>query len=601
MRFENYSLKSFDKKNPYQNYHWGFFTHEIELLSSARRRMVTYVPRDVQPSSAGVFLLPPSGVTIEEFLEKSNWLGLSDGEPTMEKLVLFCLESDAQGWHLDEPYGADSGDVAYLMQAFDIATKRVICCVHEAKYYMAGYRDGGTAAAMAAMFDPAHYSGLVTVDAPDVAEAYMAKAASAYADDLMGYVDETHSRGLLKRDIPLPVWKIAEDFTDGSAEARYWRNACGCAEGFAMRDHDTRVYVRTADTDYPLDQHKEAYRVWFSRRNEASKDFGRRINQSLWKDFLYGVRRWMADPGGSLRMTKNPVRDLGMEYHYEEVDGFMREWYVHVPESVKAHPDVKVPLVFASHGYSCCAEIYIGNSGWNEVADRYGFIVVFPTAIFGYIGRSAKEGGVSPDNTPLPTWNVYEHKEDRPDDLAFFKFMLKKTCAEHPVDVTRVFATGHSNGSMMTSWLGIAHPEWFAAVASCSGILHMAGAESCLEEEPAKTRARVDVPIWMLGGFCEPWLLDGRPMGDNRTAKSIRTWWELNEMPGEAPKDFGPGVLRCGRYRDWEYCKDGMPMIRFSGVEYFPHATMPEMSFRIWEEFFSKFARVDGKVVYTNP
>ena len=29
-----------------------------------------------------------------------------------------------------------------------------------------------------------------------------------------------------------------------------------------------------------------------------------------------------------------------------------------------------------------------------------------------------------------------------------------------------------------------------------------------------------------------------------------------------------------------------------------PHATMTEMSFRIWEEFFSKFARVDGEVRY---
>ena len=40
-------------------------------------------------------------------------------------------------------------------------------------------------------------------------------------------------------------------------------------------------------------------------------------------------------------------------------------------------------------------------------------------------------------------------------------------------------------------------------------------------------------------------------------------------------------------------------MVGYTWVDYMPHATMPEMSFRIWEEFFSKFSREDGKVVYT--
>lgn len=31
--------------------------------------------------------------------------------------------------------------------------------------------------------------------------------------------------------------------------------------------------------------------------------------------------------------------------------------------------------------------------------------------------------------------------------------------------------------------------------------------------------------------------------------------------------------------------------VQFTQVDYMPHATMPEMSFRIWEEFFSKFSR----------
>ncbi len=45
---------------------------------------------------------------------------------------------------------------------------------------------------------------------------------------------------------------------------------------------------------------------------------------------------------------------------------------------------------------------------------------------------------------------------------------------------------------------------------------------------------------------------------------------------------------------------DGAPMVNYTWVDYMPHATMTEMSFRIWEEFFSKFSRVDGEIKY-NP
>ena len=39
-------------------------------------------------------------------------------------------------------------------------------------------------------------------------------------------------------------------------------------------------------------------------------------------------------------------------------------------------------------------------------------------------------------------------------------------------------------------------------------------------------------------------------------------------------------------------------MVNYTWVDYMPHATMTEMSFRIWEEFFSKFSRDGKKVLY---
>ena len=76
------------------------------------------------------------------------------------------------------------------------------------------------------------------------------------------------------------------------------------------------------ETPYAPNQEKEAYRVCHSSIPGASEQYAKRLQRRIWKDFLYRQRRWMSSPGGELRVTKDPVRDLVMEYHYEEFDGW---------------------------------------------------------------------------------------------------------------------------------------------------------------------------------------------------------------------------------------------------------------------------------------
>lgn len=591
-------LTHLDPLNPYVPFKSGTYELSITVPGNADRRMLAYIPADTQSSTAGIMLLPPSGVSAKEFLTKSNWMEIADGEETKEKLVLFVLESGSDGWDTGEAYKEPSEDVAYVLAAVQEACLRNLVCVHEAKYYIMGYKAGGTVALMAAMARPAGFAGAATIDALPVKESYLESAGEDYAVYLMGFEDEDHLQNIKNKDIPLPVWMIAGEWMDDSPEAKHFLHACGCDEKYSLLDRQTRMYVRTKQTPYPVNQEKEAYRVWISKMKDVCAGYGRSINRRIWKDFLYGVRRWMADPGGNLRLTEDPVRDLEMEYHYEEVDGFMREWYLYLPESVKRNPEKKVPLVIACHGYSCSGEIYQGNSCWHKVADTYGFMVLYPTAIYGMMESTLPEGGVATDNVPLPTWNCRGVQKGRPYEITYFEHMIQKTEATHALDKERIYITGHSNGSMITEWLGVTHPEWFAAIAPCSGIIHMAGAERMLEEPEALERQRTDLPVWMFGGEKETWLMDATPTKDNGSGKTIHAWWEMNDMPGDAPETFDDDVLVRERWHDWTYEKNGMPMIKFSGIDYFPHATMPEMSFRIWEEFFSKYSRKDGKIIY---
>ena len=217
----------------------------------------------------------------------------------------------------------------------------------------------------------------------------------------------------------MPAWIIDDPTVStgtGDAILTYWRKACE-AEECRQLSPDQYEYYRVKETPYAPNQEKEAYRVCHSSISGASEQYAKRLQRRIWKDFLYRQRRWMSSPGGELRVTKDPVRDLGMEYHYEEFDGWMREWYVYIPQSVQHNPNKKVPLVLAMHGYTCTGEIYAGNSGWYDVAEKHGFIVVFPSALHAKVNMP--EQGLMPDWAPLNAWNVFL-EDDRPDELKFF-------------------------------------------------------------------------------------------------------------------------------------------------------------------------------------
>ncbi|MFV0527666.1 MAG: alpha/beta hydrolase family esterase [Lachnospiraceae bacterium] len=598
---KNRILQKADPQNPYRPFFVGTYTFTYEVGDKIQKMMM-YIPENTKASTSGVYLFPPDGVTAEEFLKNSNWMELADTEEHREKLVLFVFEAaDGGSWNLNEAYQAQGGDQEYLWEAFLTSMKREFCCVYEGKRYLVGYREGGAVATRFAMNDPADIAGIVTVDAPPVSVEYIKKAGTDLCTRLHNYVDASCVQGIVKGDIPMHAWFISAEAVDALPEVQYWRRANQDEAVPRMIEMDTWEYYRTKELQYPLDEEKAGYTVWVTKTQDTSEKYGNHINRSIWKKFLYQVIRWAANPGGSLRIAKDPVHDLGMEYYYEAIDGWMREWYVYIPQKVRKNPNLKVPLVFVSHGYSCTGELSIGNTNWDHIAEQYGFIAVFPSALYGNIkgDGNALDGAISSSNCPLPAWNLFDEAE-RPLEINFFMHMLEDVCRRYSIDRSRVYATGTSMGNLMTQYLALKRPDLFAAVAPTSGILHMADGEKMLDLSEVKTRPDVCIPIWMFGGEMEDFLLDAVPATDNRTGETIRVWWKLNQMPSEIPEDFsGISQKVKGRWNDWIFEKDGIPMIRFTGIDYYPHSVNPEMSYRIWEEFFSKIRRgEDGTSIY---
>lgn len=578
-----------DPKNPYAPKVSGTFELPVEYAGK-KRRMLAYVPYDIRESTAGILVLGENGQTADNLLEHSGWCEIADTEECKERLIVFFLEPENGTWNTNEAYGTPDGDVAYINAAALAAADRKLFCVHESKFYLVGCKEGGVLANMAAAYDPAFFAGVASVGGSAVSEQYLTDCGQAYALNLDGFEDPEHRKDIHKQDIPMPAWIIDDPTVStgtGDAILTYWRNACEAEEGRQLSP-DQYEYYRVKETPYAPNQEKEAYRVCHSSIPGASEQYAKRLQRRIWKDFLYRQRRWMSSPGGELRVTKDPVRDLGMEYHYEEFDGWMREWYVYIPQSVQQNPEKKVPLVLAMHGYTCTGEIYAGNSGWYDVAEKYGFIVVFPTALHAKVDMP--EQGLMPDWAPLNAWNVFL-EDDRPDELKFFSFLLDKMIAEYPVDEHRVFATGHSWGSLMTEMLALGLTERFAAVAPCSGAF-FGGAYEKITSLPYAAENGVQLPIWMFWGMNEEWLIPCEPTHENETGLTVELWLKRNGKADMIPADWAQRTCTVnGHFKDHYFDREGTAPVQFTQVDYMPHATMPEMSFRIWEEFFRKFSR----------
>lgn len=582
-------LDKCDPKNPYVPKFSGTFELPVEYAGK-KRRMLAYVPKDIRESTAGILVLGENGQTADDLLEHSGWCEIADTEECKERLIVFFLEPENGSWNTDEAYGTPDGDVAYINAAALAAADRKLFCVHESKFYLVGCKEGGVLANMAAAYDPAFFAGVASVGGSAVSEQYLTDCGQAYALNLDGFEDPEHCKNIRKQDIPMPAWIIDDPTVStgtGDAILTYWRNACEAEEGRQLSP-DQYEYYRVKETPYAPNQEKEAYRVCHSSISGASEQYAKRLQRRIWKDFLYRQRRWMSSPGGELRVTKDPVRDLGMEYHYEEFDGWMREWYVYIPQSVRCNPAKKVPLVLAMHGYTCTGEIYAGNSGWYDVAEKHGFIVVFPSALHAKVNMP--EQGLMPDWAPLNAWNVFL-EDDRPDELKFFSFLLDKMIAEYPVDEHCVFATGHSWGSLMTEMLALGLTERFAAVAPCSGAF-FGGAYEKMTSLPYAAENDVQLPIWMFWGTDEEWLIPCEPTHENETGLTVELWLKRNGKADMIPADWAQRTCTVnGRFKDHYFDREGTASVQFTQVDYMPHATMPEMSFRIWEEFFSKFSR----------
>jgi polyhydroxybutyrate depolymerase len=176
-----------------------------------------------------------------------------------------------------------------------------------------------------------------------------------------------------------------------------------------------------------------------------------------------------------------------------EHGGHTRTCRVHLPRG--AEPDRPLPLVLALHGVRGNSVKMARLTGFDTIADRHGFIVAYPQGIDNQWrdGRDAHfTRGANPDV----------------DDVGFINALLDVLEERYPVDTDRVYATGASNGAMMSHRLAVDCAGRFAAIAPVIGALPW----NLRDETPARP-----VPVLMINGTEDtfvPWeggYILGRP------------------------------------------------------------------------------------------
>jgi polyhydroxybutyrate depolymerase len=134
-----------------------------------------------------------------------------------------------------------------------------------------------------------------------------------------------------------------------------------------------------------------------------------------------------------------------------EVGGEERSYILHVPDSLPPSP----ALVFVLHGGGQSARI-AERMGFSQLADREGFIVVYPDAI----RRNWNDGR----NDPL-IWS----QRQKVDDVGFIAALVNEMKRKYHVDPKRIYSTGASNGGIMSNRIGAELSEQFAAIAPVIG------------------------------------------------------------------------------------------------------------------------------------
>lgn len=162
-----------------------------------------------------------------------------------------------------------------------------------------------------------------------------------------------------------------------------------------------------------------------------------------------------------------------------ETGGYARSYRIYAPKNLEKTR--KYPLFVILHGGGGTGKGMprLTRGGFEKLADKNGALLAYPDGLD-------------------KNWNDYRADKSRKaqreniDDVAFIKAMLDGIGTKYPVDPSRVYAAGISNGAMMSYALACRASDRFAAVAPVAGAMPENLVPACSPSRP--------VPVLIMNG-----------------------------------------------------------------------------------------------------
>lgn len=269
-------------------------------------------------------------------------------------------------------------------------------------------------------------------------------------------------------------------------------------------------------------------------------------------------------------------------------------WYEYVPDSYD--PLKKTPLVFSMHGGIMTGWAQCIYTSWSHVADREGFIVVYPNAHSRRFWQIMCERRLFAQLSEYNDEGIYMH--DFPDDISenndvriVFK-LLEKMKDKYNIDDERVYMQGMSLGNAMTSMMARYYGNHFAAMAGSAGPSTIG---LLFDENDNPVNAGGPLPAWQARME-----FDQAPPGSTESvedvvAKNREYWLRINECD-ELPQ------IKIDGENNFAFYKGKKADYVFRDVKNRDHGQTFDEAELVWDYLFSGTKRkADGTTEYIKP
>ncbi|MEU5880069.1 hypothetical protein [Spirillospora sp. NPDC047279] len=535
----------------------GYWEKTFEVGGRTRTAKV-YISAETPIRSYFTVLAVPDGVDTGEFLHRTGWRDIADerGEG------LFILEPGEGGW------GAATAERAYVDVAMAFYQANVYFSIF-GLHYLVGYGAGAPALEAWAAAFPLRVIGQVYLGSAGLPAGYLRDIGPREFDGTTegGYVDVVFPEGfdLIRYDeVVLPTWYLSPE-RSAHASIAYWRGA----NDTERRGGGDRVL----GTVYRQRRESKRWMTSFSGpisqvavRDRPIDPFDRRTTRQVLA-FLTSYSRYENFFAYGNQLVRRADYDrLGVEVRTMTVEGRLREYIVHVPESARRLWGRRAPVVFVWPGNTQTDKVFFDSSQWWQVAQREGCVLV----------------------VICEQYSVSAISVSHRDSDAFFRQLRDLVTREYDVDPTRFYSTGQSAGSRVTQFFAAAKPDYFAAVASTSFAPSPDDSGTIAFEGVTYPAARRPIPTYLTYGYGDLAFLEGDLWDD--VENEVDSWAAYHlGVSGLTLEDVDRREGRrsgwFGRFRTWTWRdpEASAPIVKVTRNLYRSHNNIPEETPLLWD------------------